>query len=213
MQNPPANIAPNPNFLDICSGSTVDESASCTQAALEAIDAARSDEGLGPMVLPANWTSLSGGEQLFVVTNLERTARGLAPMTALDAALDQAAAAGAADGSDPTPPAGYPYSTWASNWGGALGNPLEVDYYWMYDDGPGSANIDCPSAGAPGCWGHRDNILVSMACQTCVMGAAVDAVGWQGDPAWAEILVETTGAVDASFTWADVTAYLPADEQ
>jgi hypothetical protein len=31
----------------------------------------------------------------------------------------------------------------------------------MYDDGPDSPNIDCTSAGAPGCWGHRDNILAS----------------------------------------------------
>jgi len=211
--NPPANIAPNPNFLDICSGTMVDTSTTCTQAALAAIDAARADEGIGPMVLPGDWPSLTPGEQLFVVTNLERTARGLAPLSAMDVALDGAAAAGAADGSDPTPPAGYPYTIWASNWGGALGNPLEVDYLWMYDDGPGSANVDCPTAGAAGCWGHRDNVLVSLPCQACVMGAAVDPTGWEGYPAWAEILVETQGPIQASFTWSDVTPYLPSDEQ
>lgn len=29
----------------------------------------------------------------------------------------------------------------------------------MYNDGWGSANVDCTSSMAPGCWGHRDNIL------------------------------------------------------
>ncbi|HUY24713.1 MAG TPA: hypothetical protein VMV09_05335, partial [Candidatus Saccharimonadales bacterium] len=32
---------------------------------------------------------------------------------------------------------------------------------WMYNDGPGSFNIDCPSASSPGCWIHRDDILLN----------------------------------------------------
>lgn len=191
----------------------MDESSSCTQASLAAIDNARQQEGLGPMILPSDWSSLTPAEQLFVVTNLERTARGLAPLSAMDATLDQAAGAGAADGSDPTPPSGYPATTWASNWGGALGNPLETDYLWMYDDGPGSANVDCPTAGAAGCWGHRDNVLISLSCQECIMGTAVDATGWEGYPAWAELLVESQAPVQAVFSWSEVTPFLPPDEE
>jgi len=36
---------------------------------------------------------------------------------------------------------------------------LLADYDWMYDDGPGSPNLDCPSASVSGCWDHRRNIL------------------------------------------------------
>ena len=95
------------------------------------------------MVLPSNWRQLSPEEQIFVATNLERTARGLPPLTAMATSLDQAARQGAAQNTDPGPPGGFPYSQWTSNWAGAVGNPLEAIYFWMYDDGAGSANIDC----------------------------------------------------------------------
>jgi hypothetical protein len=211
--NPAANIPPSPNFLDVCSGSAVDESAACTQAALAAIDAARADEGLGPMVLPTDWASLTPAQQLFVATNLERTARGLPPIAGLDPALDQAAAAGAAGGTDPSPPAGYPYQLWTANWAGALGNPLEAVYLWMYDDGPGSANVDCPQAGAPGCWGHRDDILASISGPDTAMGVAVDATGWEGSPAWAELLVQAQQPGSLTFTWSAVAVDLPPSER
>lgn len=165
------------------------------------------------MELPSDWSSLTPAEQLFTATNLERTVRGLPALRGMDVSLDQAAAAGAAESADPSPPAGYPYSVWASNWGGALGSPLETIYLWMYDDGPGSANVDCPSAGAAGCWGHRNNVLVALSCQDCVMGTAFDPTGWKGYPAWAELLVEAQGAPNLAFSWSDVTPYLPPSER
>ena len=36
-------------------------------------------------------------------------------------------------------------------------------YGWMYDDGSAGENKDCTSPTAPGCWGHRDNILADPA--------------------------------------------------
>jgi hypothetical protein len=175
-----------------------------------AISHGRSLEGLAPLVLPSDWTSLSPPEQLFVATNLERTVRGLPPLTAMAAALDQAAAGGAASDSDPPPPGGFPYTLWGSNWGGALGNPLESVYLWVYDDGPGSANIDCHQAGDSGCWGHRHNVLLPLACQDCLMGTGYAPTGYQGAPSWTELLVETSGSPGTDFTWAQVTAYLPS---
>ncbi|MFC0081534.1 hypothetical protein ACFFRE_05150, partial [Aciditerrimonas ferrireducens] len=203
--NPPANIPPNPDLLAICSPSGYDDSAACVDASVKAIDNARSQEGLPGIELPGNWYQLTPAEQLFVATNLERTVRGLPPMAGLTSALDQAAATGAAQGADPEPPAGYPASAWGSNWAGGLSNPLEVVYYWMYDDGPGSPNVACPNAGAPGCWGHRDNVLMEVSCQDCVMGAAFDSTGWQGGPSWAELLVETSGSDPTSFSWSAET--------
>src|SRR5487761_1556677 len=107
-QEPPANIPPSPNFLNSCSGTTYDDSSGCVNATLAAIANGRAQEGLPSMALPSNWTSLTVEQQIFVVTNLERTVRGLPPLAGMVDALDQSAAQGAASGTDPSPPSGYP---------------------------------------------------------------------------------------------------------
>ncbi|MGA2521193.1 MAG: hypothetical protein ABSG81_10285, partial [Acidimicrobiales bacterium] len=129
---PPANIAPSPNFLADCSGSSYDDSQGCLNAVVGAIDNGREDEGLPGMVLPTDWAQLTPQEQLFAATNLERTVRGLPPLTAMASALDQASQAAAARNDDPSPPSGFPWTQWGGNWAGAVGNPLEAIYYWMY---------------------------------------------------------------------------------
>ncbi|HMK62703.1 MAG TPA: hypothetical protein VK386_03705 [Acidimicrobiales bacterium] len=202
--NPPQDISPSPNFLADCSGTQYDNSAGCVNAVLQAIDNARGQEGVGPMSLPGSWYSLSPQEQLFVATNLERVDRGLAPMAGMAHALDQAAQAGAQAAEDPSPPAGFPWSQWGSNWAGVVGNPLEAIYYWMYDDGLGSNNVDCTPSNTSGCWGHRDNVLMNVSCNPCAMGAGFDAGAYEGYPSWAEILVETTGDPQMDFTWSQV---------
>jgi hypothetical protein len=160
------------------------------------------------MVLPSNWGQLSPQEQIFVSTNLERTARGLPPLAAMASALDQAAGQGAGQDIDPAPPGGFPYSQWGSNWAGALGNPLEAMYFWMYDDGIGSANVDCSPASPSGCWGHRENILLRLPCAQCIMGAGWAAAGYQGDPSMTELLVETSGNLAVDFTWRQESNFL-----
>jgi hypothetical protein len=204
----PANIAPQPNFLLSCSGARYDDSQACVGATLQAIANGRSHEGLPPMELPSNWGQLSPQQQIFVATNLERTARGLPPMSAMATSLDQDAAQGAAEDIDPGPPAGFPYSQWGSNWAGAVGNPLEAIYFWMYDDGQGTANIDCTPSNTSGCWGHRENILLRLPCTMCLMGTGWDGVGYSGDPSMTELLVETSGAPAIDFTWQQESAYL-----
>jgi hypothetical protein len=204
----PANIAPQPNFLQNCSGAQYDDSLGCVGATLQAIANARSHEGLPPMVLPSNWGQLSPEQQIFVATNLERTARGMAPMTAMDSALDQDARQGAAQNIDPAPPGGFPYSEWGSNWAGAVGNPLEAIYFWMYDDGADSANVDCSPSHQSGCWGHRENVLLRLPCNVCVMGTGWDAVGYSGDPSMTELLVESSGNQPVDFTWQQESPYL-----
>jgi len=206
--NPPVSIPPNPNFLAACSATNYDDSSGCVSTTLAAIAHGRSAEGVPAMTLPSNWGALNPPEQLYVVTNLERTARGLPALSSMASVLDQAAAEGASAGEDPSPPAGFPFSQWGANWAGGVGNPLEADYYWMYDDGPGSNNADCTAGNSGGCWGHRDMILLSMACSPCVMGTAVDVHGWNGQPSWAEILVSTSGDPAADFTWQQESAYL-----
>jgi hypothetical protein len=206
--NPPASIAPDPNFLDSCSATGYDNSSGCTQATLAAIDNGRAAEGLPGMGLPSNWSSLTSQEQLYVGTNLERTVRGLPALSSMASALDGAAAAGADTGNDPSPPAGFFFYQWGASWAGGVGNPLEAIYYWMYDDGPGSSNADCTPGHPSGCWGHRDEILLSLSCTPCVMGTGFNPHGWNNQPSWAEILVGTNGSPAADFTWQQEAPFL-----
>jgi hypothetical protein len=202
--DPSSDLAPDPDFLTVCAGAAVDRSSSCQQAALAAIDNGRRHEGLGPMLLPGDWAILTPPQQLFVATNLERTARGLPPLWAMTDVLDQAAAGGAVGGTDPMPPAGAGVGTWGSNWAGAVGSPLEAVYLWMYDDGPGSSNVDCGPGGGSGCWGHRNNVLLHLACASCTMGVALDPQAWRGTPSWAELLADTAPGLSVSLSWSTV---------
>ncbi len=207
--DPPANIAPSPNFLDSCAGNVYVDTPGCVNAVLQAIANARRQEGLPGMVLPSDWAQLSAEQQLFAATNLERTARGLAPLTGMATALDQSSESAATQNSDPSPPAGFRWSSWGGNWAGAVGNPLEAIYFWMYDDGLGSYNIDCTPQNTSGCWGHRNNVLMSLHCQPCLMGTGYSATAFQGNPSWTELLVDSSGASALDFTWNQVLANLP----
>lgn len=154
--NPPSSIAPSQAFESACMTLPINVS-SCNGAALADINQARGMEGLGALPLPGNFSSLGLTAQLMAVANAERTSRGL-PAMPENAVLDTLAQVGALAGVDPSGPAGF---GWASIY--SIGNPtaLAADFAWMYDDGPGSTNIDCTSANSSGCWGHRDNILSS----------------------------------------------------
>ena len=210
--NPAVSIAPNPNFESVCrtAGSLAP---TCLASALQATDAARAREGLGPLALPSDYGSLTAAEQLFVLANTERVDRGLPPAIGLVQEFDQDAQAAAQADTDPSPaavPPGVSVLRWASNWAenaGALGS----NYAWMYDDGPGSGNVTCGSGGG-GCWGHRDNILGFSASQLgsglLVMGAAeaapAAAAPWLSD-------TELFAVVSRSpayyiYTWAQAVA-------
>ncbi len=151
---PRASIAPSAAFEQACWVTPV-VPANCDAAALADINRARAGEGYGPLPLPSNFEALSLRSQLIVAADAERTSRGL-PNLPENGNLDAMAQAGAGQGTDPSGPNGY---SWGSNI--AWGDPtaLAADFGWMYDDGPGSENIDCTAAGQPGCWGHRVNIL------------------------------------------------------
>jgi hypothetical protein len=158
VTNPTTNQQLSPATQEYCWSEP--DTANCITSALGDIDNARSGEGVPAMQLPADFAQLTVPEQLLVIANLERVDRGLTPLTGLSAGLDANAAQGAADDADPVPNPLYGYE-WGSNWAGGYPSSLVDDFLWMYDDGPGSGNIDCESAGDTGCWGHRDNILAS----------------------------------------------------
>ncbi len=200
IADPPANVAPEPDFPRVCAPAGLDSSARCLGAVLAAVDHARALEGVRPMVLPAGFGSMPVPEQIFVAVNLERVDRGLAPFAGMTSALDANATDGAVTANDPPDP-GRTYLISDGEWAGGSANGLDAVYGWMYDDGVGSGNLDCTRAGQSGCWGHRHGILDDFGTVgTLVMGAAVDPTGDtnrgdRGGTSMAATLAETSSPV------------------
>lgn len=196
VSNPP-NTSPD-QFWTTCNGEPL--TSACIAGDLAVFDRARAAEHLAPMTLPSNFTQLDVPKQLFVLTNIDRVDRGLAPMMGLSSVLDADAQAGADNGTDPSDPSTY-YG-WGSNWSGDQ-NPLASEFMWMYDDGPGGINEDCTSPTAAGCWGHRDNILGSWS-SPALMGAAVGSTG----DTQLFVGTDTSDTADV-MTWASEVAFFP----
>jgi hypothetical protein len=202
--NPASNISPSSTYQGPC-GSLAAPNPACP-AGLLTIDADRYAEGLVPMSLPTNFATLSAAQQIFVLTNLERVDRGLAPVEGLSESLDNDAQVGADDDTDPAYP---PYgSGGGSNWSG--GDLFTSDANWMYDDGWDGAqtsNEDCTSPSAPLCWGHRDLILGAAPSPT-LMGAGDVAGGAYGGSV-AEVFVRDDTTDAPYYSWSQVTPALP----
>ena len=248
--NPQANRAPSPDFLasGACGGvpgawhcanpcvttwltfPTFTVAPRCAVYVTIAIDKARAAEGVGPLVLPSNFESISVREQLFVLADLERTARGLPPYLGLDAALSAEAQHAARAGADPGPARGFapgadPAGAQAVDgaWASAF-STLVADYLWMYADGwsgPGTTTFNgpCTTPRAPFCWAHRDELLgadwrlhavVGLRCRDCEMGTGAAIVG--GRASLVDLIERPAHRAPAmTFTWAhDVVPYLPA---
>lgn len=181
----------------------------CEHASMRALDRARARTGLPAYTLPPGFLALSAPRQWLILSNLDRVAFGLRPIGGLVLPLDRVARQGALAHADPNPWSllrtlpGQTTIGFASNWAGGQENGLLAYYGWMYDDGPGGPNIDCPSASAQGCWGHRHDILAFDAARVVVMGAA--AVG----RSYAMTVVELSRRPwPLSYAWASVE--LPA---
>ncbi len=200
-----------------------DFSSACMTDSLGMINAGRRSEALAPLQLPANWQSLTVAQQLFVLTALERTARGLPADGGLSASLNSAAVSGADAGTDPSGGASGLDALWA----GGEPNAIVVVADWMYEDGlfrsGFSENLNCSSATLSGCWQHRDILLhdgVSGSCgQTCAVGAGYSSSGYSGAAAagtgsdsYAEVFARG-GSGSESFTWAAERKALPPCEQ
>ena len=221
--NPAESLPPTPDFSSdgACGFGVLDDGSTCTANVALATTTARSIlESLPALSLNLSaYAAMTVPEQLFVMANVERVARGVPPIAGLTAQLDSIAQTGATNSTDPSLNAsaltgGAVIVSGGANWAGGTSNPLGTNYYWMYDDGPNSPNGDCPSPGAPGCWGHRDNILGSYATASLCssyglagaqdfMGAGFTASGSTYGPSFAEMLIGACGAAptDVVLTW------------
>lgn len=194
VSDPVQNIAPSAAYWSLCLQQGP-SSQQCTDTIVQAIDNARALEGVGPMVLPSDFGSLTTAQQTFVVSNLERVDRGLPPVDGMVDSLNALATDAAAADEDPMLSSWtvgpLQVDGWSSIWAGDL-NALAADYDWMYDDGwsvQGSYNLDCQSATDSGCWGHRDAILRSGSHLVTGVGADQQAQ-WMSI---AQIFVSVTG--------------------
>jgi len=132
----------------------------CVNAGVYYLDKARASLGLPAYKLPADFPSLTPAKQLFILTDLDRTRYGLPPMTGLTAALSRDAyRTGIKRAAEPHPSDTREISAWTANWAGGYANAPLAYEAWMYDDGPGSGNLDCTTANPSGCWEHRHGIL------------------------------------------------------
>ncbi len=229
--DPSQSLPPNPDFSGdgSCEFSALDNSTTCNEDVVQATNHARAVlESLPSLSLSlAAYEAMTVPEQLFVIANMERLARGVAPMAGLTAQLDTIAQTGADTNADPSfPPqltGGAEIKGGGSNYAAGTTNPLGSNYYWMYDDGYGGINGDCPSPGAPGCWGHRDDILLGLATASICnswglpgvqdyMGAGFTPSGSAYGPSFAEIFIGACGSTptDVVFTWTQALQLLDA---
>jgi hypothetical protein len=183
--------------------------AACEPASIRALDTARARLGLGPYLLPADFIALAPARQWLILANLDRIAYSLRPIDGLSAVLNAIARRGAAGRRDPDPGPllmslhGQSRIGFASNWAGGQPNALVAYYGWMYDDGYGSGNLDCRTPSAPGCWGHRQDILAFPQAGRLSMGAS----SLRGIASYALTVVETSTAVwPYSYTWSAALA-------
>ena len=213
--DPAQNVPPSPDYWPTCSSEGT-SSAACTDAVVAAINNARAAEGVKAMTLPSGFAQMSPAVQTFVVSNLERVDRGLAPAAGMVGTLNSAAQTAADNDADPTLASwtigSFSANRWGSIWAGDL-NALAADYDWMYNDGwsptGGSINLDCTTATASGCWGHRDNILSTYGGEEVITGvASTQQSQWLSI---AQIFVAGSGSYPAFTTaWSDASGAAPS---
>ncbi len=189
---------------------------------LSSIDAARAAlEGLAPLRFDvAKFDRLSVAEQVFVLSNLERTTRGLYPAMAMIPRLDSIATRAASRDADPTDEGKGFSSIWSSAPSGLGQYAFFADFGWMYDDGPPPQyifrNVDCTEAGQHGCWGHRDNILSNplMGWSGCPHGVLVTGTGFAARTKYGPSLTQIFEVACSSqvsvttFTWRHAVSIL-----
>ncbi|HVB01853.1 MAG TPA: hypothetical protein VNE42_11430 [Acidimicrobiales bacterium] len=168
VRQAPRDISPIPNFMNICYPDGYDVSDPCFTQVANALQHALDVEHVPVQFDLANIELQSPVVQLFIAANIDRTARGLAPVEELVSDLNTVAARGVASGSDPVLSAspsvrigGENVVGWGSNWGRQTYNALGTEYFWMYEDGPHGYNLACKRGHAAGCMGHRMNILAT----------------------------------------------------
>jgi hypothetical protein len=145
----------------------------CVNAGVYYLDRARAKVGLRPYKLPAGFPAMPPARQMFILTNLDRIAYGVPPMTGLTVKLNVDALRGVRQAYDPSPSDTSNLRAWTANWATGYANAPMAYEAWMWDDGPGSSNTDCTSSNRSACWAHRHGLLWRFGSgRVLAMGAA-----------------------------------------
>jgi hypothetical protein len=172
--NPAANI-PVPSYVFTGACYTAPTGQDCTSVLVTALNHARAVMGEPAYALPVLFTALTPAERLLMLADQDRMFYGRTRLSGLNATLNASAKQGVVHDRDPAfvdLGAHTHYVGGASNWAAGsapMTNPLYAYYLWMYNDGPGSGNIDCTKPGDPGCWGHRDGTLYNFGSSVRVL--------------------------------------------
>jgi hypothetical protein len=193
----------------------------CVAAEVQATNHSHRLEHIAGVTLPRNFRALTAIEQLLVLVDLERVSRGEQPVLGLSKAADSMAQLGAQKNEDPSLSNQHAIpgvtGEWRSNWAAAV-SPLDANYSWMYLDGwhgkNKTFNFACTSAHAPGCWGHRNNILVNSSLLPCyasrcalVMGAGEVTANWGIYNSYSELIVQIAGTTPPLvYSWKQAVA-------
>ncbi len=241
-RDPVANIAPSPSYNTTSGHSYVIGSPlppcwrwhggkflanalskQCVGAEVQASERAHRLEHVAAFTLPRNFSQLSANEQSLVLVDIERVSRGEPPVLGLSSAADAMAQTGARQNADPTltNPHAIPGATggWTSNWAAAV-SPLDANYSWMYLDGWGgkgaTLNFTCTTPTSPGCWGHRNDILVNSTQLPCyvarcalIMGAGYVPSNWAKTyNSYTELIIQVAATTPPPliYTWRQALA-------
>lgn len=216
IPNPPANV--QPTFSTLCQTAGA-FSPACQSAIVQRINGANQAEHGEAIHLPPGFSAMSATTQLFVLTNLERLSFGLQPVTGLNATISANAAQAAAQHTDPTWMPSVDGATsyqMGGNWAG-IPSPLESDFFWMYDDGPGSGNLACQPGHMTGCWGHRENILMRFSNLTWPSYFTAEGTGAapgsaNENPSYTLSLYALSQPVPLTLTWSHILSLYPAGQ-
>ncbi len=170
LADPAQSVTPVPDYPRTYAPSGSDSTGPCLRITLEAIDAARAEEGVRPMVLPADFARLTIPEQLFVAIDRERSiaAWPRSPASARTSTLVPRTA--------PRRRASHPgpaYRHVTTEWIGGVDNGLDTDFQWVYDDGPDSGVPGCSTRRTSGCWADRSIVLGRRGSKQLVMGGGL----------------------------------------
>ena len=195
--DPSSNFAPGPQ-PPTCD--TDPRGAVCVASAVQYLDQARANLGQPPYALPVNFVSLQPDQQALVLTDLDRSQYGLPPIPGLTVALDQDAAAGVRADTDPQT-SDPRIDAWTSNWAGGYPNMPLAYGIWMYDDGPGSNNLDCTASSPSGCWGHRHDVLWDFGSGGPLAMGAASGADPSGIPGYTMLLAQGNSTYQPSYTY------------
>jgi len=180
----------------------------CVDAGVWYLDRARARVGLPPYALPADFSSLAPGRQMFILVNLDRIAYRLPPIRGMTAKLNHdALVSGVWPADDPHLSNTTGIAVTWPGWAGGFDNTPMAYEGWMWDDGLGSKNPRCTPTDHSRCWGHRHSVLWKYGANAA-MGAAAGRDLSHHRPGYAYLFVGGSAGYRPtySYTWHQAVA-------